>query len=85
MLETLNLFGLLALYGSVLFFGSIFLFMFLPETEGLALYAIERHFARKGNIFRTKIRPYVDNEENEEDDLTDRKATVKISSEKVVC
>lgn len=84
MLETLNLFGLLALYGGVLFFGSIFLYVFLPETEGLALYAIERHFARKGNLFRTKIRPDVENGEDEEDEMDDHKAVVvKISSKEI--
>ena len=69
MLESLKLFGLLGLYGSVLFFGSIFFYIFLPETEGLALHTIERHFSRKGNIaFRTKIRPNAANDEDEEDE-----------------
>ena len=76
MLETLKLFGLLGLYGSVLFFGSIFFYVFLPETEGLELYAIEKHFARKGSIaFRTKIRPDVINDE--EQAMNDSKMVVR--------
>lgn len=56
MLETLHLYGLFILYGSVILIGSVFFFFFLPETEGFSLHEIEKHFSSQGNLFKTKIR-----------------------------
>ncbi|KAK7579812.1 hypothetical protein V9T40_000441 [Parthenolecanium corni] len=57
-LETIHLYGLLAFYGVFIALGSIFFFVFLPETEGFTLFEIEKHFARKGNIFKTLATRY---------------------------
>lgn len=56
MLNTMKVFGLLGLYGTVIGIGSVFFFFFLPETEGHTLHEIERHFAEEGNVFKTSIK-----------------------------
>lgn len=62
MLNTLKLYGLLGLYALFIGLGSIFFYILLPETEGYTLYEIEKHFARKGNIFKTRIQSHRVNE-----------------------
>ncbi len=62
LLNTINLFGILSLYGAFIGLGSVFFYFFLPETEGCTLYEIEKHFAQKGNVFKTKVRKQYDNE-----------------------
>uniref|UniRef100_A0A336M0F0 CSON014627 protein n=1 Tax=Culicoides sonorensis TaxID=179676 RepID=A0A336M0F0_CULSO len=45
-LETsVSLFGVITIYGAVGFIGTIFVYFFLPETEGRTLEEIEEHFS----------------------------------------
>ncbi|XP_063709503.1 facilitated trehalose transporter Tret1-like [Culicoides brevitarsis] len=45
-LETsISLFGAICLYGAIGFLGTIFIYIFLPETEGKTLEEIEEHFS----------------------------------------
>lgn len=47
MLETLNKHGVFYFYGAMALLGTIFVFFFLPETQGKSLAEIEQHFAKR--------------------------------------
>uniref|UniRef100_A0A0P4W055 Putative facilitated trehalose transporter tret1-like protein n=1 Tax=Rhodnius neglectus TaxID=72488 RepID=A0A0P4W055_9HEMI len=59
MLETLNKHGVFYFYGAMALLGTIFVFFFLPETQGKSLAEIEQHFAK-----RKKRRTNIEEEEN---------------------
>lgn len=44
---TMNTYGVFGFYGCMAFLGTIFVFIFLPETEGKTLKEIEEKFANK--------------------------------------
>lgn len=49
-LETsISLFGAICLYGVIGALGTIFIYIFLPETEGKTLEEIEEHFSNNKN------------------------------------
>lgn len=55
MLHTIRIDGLMLFYSIFISFGSVFIYYFLPETEGRTLEDIQRHFADKDNTFNTRV------------------------------
>lgn len=48
---SLETYGVFYFYGAMAFLGTIFIYIFLPETEGKTLQEIEQWFSSKGKQF----------------------------------